>query len=47
MLPACQVQKASRTVFEMPQLNYRQTVSVDRFTLEKINIARSRNHDYK
>ena len=48
MLPAGQVQKASRTVFEIAHaINYRQTMPEDRFTLAKMNVTRSWNHDYQ
>ena len=46
MFPAGQVHKASRAVYEMSHaINYRQTRSDDRFSLVKMNLTGSRNHE--
>ena len=39
--------KGVKNCFKNAPLNYRQTWSDDRFILVKMNITRSRNHDYK
>ena len=39
--------KGFKSCFQNAAINYRQTRSDDRFTLVKMNITKSRNHDYK
>ena len=39
--------KAFKNCLRNAPINYRQTMPEDRFTLVKMNITRSRNHDYK
>ena len=39
--------KGFNNCFRNDLINYRQTMSDNRFTLVKMNITRSRNHDYK
>ena len=39
--------KGFKSCFGNAPINYRQTRSDDRFTLVKMNITGSRNHDYK
>ena len=39
--------KGFKNCFRNAPINYQQTMPVDRFTLVKINIIRSGNHDYK